>query len=119
MNYTIILFAVGIIFGSLGGILFKIAGSRMADFEMSLKWIFNFILNPYVLSGFILYFIPGLIWIFLLKKYPLSFVQPILALTYVITPILAIVLLQEKIPIVRWVGIIIIIIGVFIISKTQ
>ncbi|HBI33703.1 MAG TPA: hypothetical protein DEA43_00270 [Candidatus Moranbacteria bacterium] len=117
---TFLLFATGIILGSFGGVLLK-AGSKNILFSGTItkELLLSLLLNWKIFLGLICYFIPAIIWIFLLRKYPLSFVQPILALTYVITPILAILILKEGIPPARWLGIIIIIIGVFIISKTQ
>ena len=112
---TFLLFATGIILGSFGGVLLK-AGSKNILFSGTItkELLLSLLLNWKIFLGLICYFIPAIIWIFLLRKYPLSFVQPILALTYVITPILAILILKEGIPPARWLGIIIIIIGVFI-----
>jgi drug/metabolite transporter (DMT)-like permease len=60
----------------------------------------------------------AVIWSYLLTKLDISFVQPILALTYVITPLLAIFFLREHVPALRWVGICIIILGVYIVART-
>jgi drug/metabolite transporter (DMT)-like permease len=115
----ILLFAIGITMGSLGSICLKVGGSQLPHFSPTWGYVAKFFGNPYVLGGFVLYFLPALIWIYLLGKYPISFVQPILALTYVLTPVLAIFLLNEKVPTVRWLGIAVIIIGVVIVSRSQ
>ena len=71
-----------------------------------------------VLSGMTLYFLSAVVWLYLLTKLEISLVQPILALTYVITPILAIIFLGENVPPLRWIGIGVVIIGVFLIARS-
>jgi drug/metabolite transporter (DMT)-like permease len=67
----------------------------------------------------VLYFLSAVIWSYLLTKLDISFVQPILALTYVATPVLAIIFLGEQVPLMRWVGISIIILGVFVVARSS
>lgn len=114
----IILFASGICLGALGAVFFK-AGS--SDIVWEGNWVetsLSLLTNWKVWTGLILYVLPTIFWIYLLKRYPVSFVQPILSLTYVVTPILAIIFLSEAVTVWRWLGIIVIIIGVSIISRT-
>lgn len=73
--------------------------------------------NWRILSGVVLYCVPVLIWIFMLKKVDISFLQPLFSSVYVLTPILATVFLHEHVPPGRWLGIGIVLIGVFIIAR--
>ena len=116
-------FAIGILMGAFGGILMKLGAKSIGPVEVnSLDKAFSFLLhiltNPPLLGGMLLYFLSAVVWAYLLTKLDISFVQPILALTYVVTPILAFWLLQEGVPLMRWVGIAIIIIGVVIVART-
>lgn len=120
----VILFTIGILFGSVGGILMKLGASNIGAIQITniheaILFFIKIFSNITVLGGIALYFLSTIIWIFLLTKLPISFVQPILALTYVLTPILAIVFLNENIPAMRWVGIAIIVIGVFMVARTS
>jgi len=121
---NVILFIIGIIFGSIGGILMKIGAGHIGTTHITnlhdgLVFFTKIFTNITVLGGIVLYFISTLIWIFLLTKLPISFVQPILALTYVLTPVLAIVFLNEHIPVMRWFGIMVIVVGVFVVARTS
>ena len=58
--------------------------------------------------GVMMYIVPVVIWIFLLKKLDITFLQPLFSLVYVVTPLLAIAYLGESIPLHRWIGIAII-----------
>lgn len=118
-----LLFAFGISIGSLGGILMKIGAGQIGHMEIHsmgqlIEYLLKLFTNISSLGGVFLYFMSAVIWSYLLTKLDISFVQPILALTYVLTPILAIVLLREHVPVMRWVGIIVIVLGVFIVAKT-
>lgn len=111
-------FIVGIALSSFGALLLRLGGLTVGRPSLSGEWLATVFTNKYVIGGFILYFIPAIIWVWLMTKYPVSFVQPIIALTYIVTPILAMVLLNEQIPSLRWLGILIVVLGVTLVVKT-
>ena len=118
-----LIFALGIIMGSVGGILMKIGARQLGHVEInSLAGMFHFLFRLFTnvpsLIGVFLYFSAAMAWSFLLTKLDLSFVQPILALTYVLTPILAIFLLGEHVTPLRWTGVLVIIAGVYIVARS-
>jgi len=118
-----LIFALGITVGAFGGILMKIGAGHLGaveinSFQQLFTFLFRLFTDPTTLSGMVLYFLSAVIWSYLLTKLDISFVQPILALTYVATPILAILILGEQVPAMRWVGISIIILGVFVVART-
>lgn len=120
---TIILFALSILFGSVGALLMKIGAGQIGDMQLgSIHAVVIFFSKVFtnftVLGGMGLYFLSAAMWLYLLTKLDVSFVQPILALTYVVTPILAIIFLDEGVSIARWIGIVVIIIGVFMVART-
>lgn len=119
-----LIFLVGILMGSFGGILMKLGANSIGHVEIKsmvqlLEYLFKLFTNLRSLAGIFLYFMSALTWSYLLTKLDISFVQPILALTYVITPVLGIFILREHIPAMRWLGIFIIIAGVFIVARTK
>lgn len=119
-----LIFLVGIVMGSFGGILMKLGANSIGHVEIKsmvqlVEYLFKLFTNLRSLAGIFLYFMSALTWSYLLTKLDISFVQPILALTYVITPILGIFILREHIPVMRWLGIFIIIAGVFIVARTK
>jgi drug/metabolite transporter (DMT)-like permease len=115
---TIALFFIGIASGSAGAILMKIGADQLPEFAISLEYVLAFVTSVPIVLGFVCYLLPGLIWVYLLSIHPVSFVQPVLALTYVSTPLLAMIILKEPVPTMRWLGIIVIVIGVCIVSRT-
>jgi drug/metabolite transporter (DMT)-like permease len=120
---TALIFLVGILMGAFGGILMKLGANHIGHIEIQSVWqLFNYLFklftNIQALTGIFLYFLSAVVWSYLLTKFDISFVQPILALTYVATPILAIFILRENVPVMRWIGILIIIMGVIVVART-
>lgn len=118
-NFTsFFLFIIWIWLGSIWSILMRIWAKELPTFTLTFDYFYWMFTNPWIITSYFLYFVPAIIWTYLLSKYTISFVQPILALTYVITPILWIFLLKEWVPTLRWIGIVVIIIWVFIVSNS-
>lgn len=74
--------------------------------------------NPLVIGGLGLYVLGAALWLTVLSRVPLSFAYPILALSYAFTPIVAWLLLGESVPSLRWLGILTICVGVFLVSRS-
>ncbi len=68
--------------------------------------------------GVVLYAISTLLWLIILSRAELSFAYPLVALSYLFGVIFAKIFLGESISLLRWVGAIIIILGVFFILKS-
>lgn len=116
-TYWMLIF-IGILMSAAGSFFLKVGAVQIhytSDyFEVARQVVFNW----KIFLGVMMYFIPVLIWIFLLKKVELSFLQPLFSLVYVVTPILASVFLHESVSSARWLGIGVIMVGVIIVART-
>lgn len=56
-------------------------------------------------------------WMYILKQYDFSVAYPLLGISYIIGLFSAYFILNESIPLTRWIGVIIIIIGVYFVAK--
>jgi drug/metabolite transporter (DMT)-like permease len=74
-------------------------------------------MEPRIIIALILYIIPLILWIWLLKSLPITILQPAMSLTYIITALFAYLFLGETPSIYRCIGLALVIIGVIIISK--
>lgn len=74
--------------------------------------------SPFVVGGLGLYAIGAIAWMTVLSRVPLSLAYPLLALSYAFTPALAWIFLGESISPLRWAGIAIIGLGVFVVSRS-
>lgn len=124
MIFIVILFTVSILFGAVGALLMKIGAEQMGVIQLDtaqavLGFVGKMFTSVTILGGMTMYFLSAVTWLYLLTKLEVSVVQPILALTYIATPILAIVFIGEKVPPARWLGIVVIVIGVFLVARTS
>lgn len=56
-------------------------------------------------------------WMFILKRYPFSLAYPLTGVSYIIALVAALLIFQETIPATRWIGVLIMLIGIFFICK--
>jgi drug/metabolite transporter (DMT)-like permease len=100
---------VSIALGAVGQIFLKIAATKssgkLVDFYLGL------LKSPFVYLGAFSYGVSFLLWMFLLKRFDISFLRPLMSFGYIITSLLAFFLLHEKITAMRWIGTILIVAG--------
>lgn len=112
---TIILIAVEIILMAVAQIFFKKSGVFFAN-NKDLSFIYRFAINPYFYVAIFIFAIATIIWVVILSKERLSIVYPILSLAYVVAAILGSFFLNEKITALNFIGVLIIIAGVFLVT---
>ncbi|CAN7559141.1 hypothetical protein LJR225_004103 [Phenylobacterium sp. LjRoot225] len=102
---------VGVI--SAGQLLFKLASGHL-DFRRPLADLQGLAILGAALA---LYGAATLVWVMILKHAPLSRIYPLMALSFVLTPLGGMVLLKEPISSVYWVGVGLILAGLVVISR--
>lgn len=78
---------------------------------------FNMLFNPYILLSIILTLLSGLSWIIAMSKFDISYAYPFTALGFVFILIFSHLLFNETITIYKYIGVSLIVIGIFIICK--
>ena len=76
-------------------------------------------LNPVVIAGFVLYFVSAALWLIVLTRAELSWAYPMLSLGYVFVVLLSRALFHEAVTPPRLLGTLVIVAGVWLISRTQ
>lgn len=79
--------------------------------------IFRTLFSPTVFIGFMLYGISSIVWLFVLKKFPLSVAYPALSLTYVAVVAISILVFKETFTINKVIGVLLIISGVIVLFR--
>lgn len=74
--------------------------------------------NPFILGGLACYGLGAATWILVLTRVPLSWAYPILALNQVLILLVAWLFLGEHVSAMRWAGVMLIITGVFFVSRS-
>ncbi len=60
----------------------------------------------------------ALFWLAAISRVDLSWAYPMLAMGYLLTLIFAPLLLREQVPLIRWVGALVIVVGIYLISRS-
>jgi len=77
--------------------------------------IFEILLQKYVFIGMVFYVLASLLWLVILSQEELSFVYPLISIGYIITAILSKFLFNESLSLFRFLGILLIFGGVYLI----
>jgi drug/metabolite transporter (DMT)-like permease len=111
---------VTVILNTTGQFLIKAGVNKIGkiDFSNLFASLIEAATNGFVIAGFFSYAFSALLWVVLLSRTELSWAFPMVSLSYVITALAAPVFLNETFSYMRFVGILIICLGVFFVSRT-
>ncbi len=102
-------------------VLWKIGLEKIGGFYLTEQTIFQNIIRVgfsiYILSGLVLYALATVIFLYLLNQYPISLIVPLSSISFIFTMIAGIVIFKEQVNYINWIGAIVILIGVFLITK--
>jgi drug/metabolite transporter (DMT)-like permease len=84
-----------------------------------LAFLKSVFLSGYLWAGMLSVILTFIIWSTLLSKIDLSVAVPLASFSYILVPLVSIFLLQEKISLLRWTGISLILLGVIVVSLTS
>lgn len=120
LGILLLIFA-SIILGVCGQISLKMGMREIGNLEFldifSPK-IISIIFNKFVFLGLLSYLIASLLWLVILSKAELSFAYPMLSIGYIIIAIIGKLLFNESLTSERFLGIILITIGVFLLLRS-
>lgn len=114
-NFVLIL--TSIIMGAAGQILLKMGANKLGSIDTSLGGLFSIFKNFYIWIGLTLFGLSFLLWVMILTKNDLSYVYPMVSISYIVIILASKFLFNEPFTLNKIIGIIAIISGVFIINK--
>lgn len=114
MNY--LLLATSMILAIAGQIFLK-KGVSVSSLSLNYLSIFKTLFSPMVFLGFFLYGTSSIVWLFVLKKFPLSTAYPALSLTYIAIVLFSVIIFKEPLTINKIIGITLIFSGVYILFR--
>lgn len=117
-NYLIL--AISILLAVAGQLLMKKGMMVFGTFPASqlLYKIIPMFLNPYVFVGLAFFGLSAVFWLVVLSRLELSLVYPMVSVAYILVAIASWLLFKENVTLVRWLGILVIVAGVFLISRS-
>lgn len=111
---------MAVLANSFGNLLLAIGMQGMPDFSPGHVWLYTWQLvsNPYVLPGAALSAVYMVAQLSLFSWADLSFVVPVIATSYVVTAVLSKFILHEHVEMQRWLGVVLISLGVALVVRT-
>ena len=98
-------------------LLLKVSLKQFGPFNWSWSYFRGVFLNPvFMLTGACALSIM-LLWMYILKKYDFSIAYPLTSISFIFGTMAAQWILHESVPLTSWVGVVIIVIGVFLVVK--
>ncbi len=82
------------------------------------KLVIKVFLTPHLLAGVLLYILSSFFWLIGLSHVELSYAYPFVGLAYVLVVLFSWLFLKESVTLIRWAGVILIVAGVFLVSRT-
>ena len=102
---------------TMGQVLLKFGLQRMEPFGWTLAFWRSVLLNwQFALCG-ISFGAASLLWMYIVKHFPLSTAYPMVSLSYVFGMLAAIIFFHETVDVWKWVGVFLIITGCIIIAR--
>lgn len=119
-SILLILLSISIAVG--GQMLLKIGINRIdiassSGFNYVSQLFLGVIKSPLVITGLFLYVISAAVWLIVLSAVDLSFAYPFIGFTYVMVLLCSKFILGEEVNLIRWIGALIITVGVIVISR--
>lgn len=100
-----------------GQVFLKFGLVRMAPFGWNRTFWIGFLTNwSFMISG-ICFGLGSLLWMYILKHFPLSLAYPMISLSYVFGMLAAILFFHEEVSFTKWLGVLLIMVGCCLIVK--
>lgn len=123
MNFsTFPLIIAGVLLNTAAQLLLKAGANRLNQFQFVWEKLSSLpvalLQNPPILIGLLLYVFSVAIWLLVLTKIEVSVAYPLVSLGYIINAIMAYYFFGESLSLMRFAGILVILIGVFLVARS-
>jgi multidrug transporter EmrE-like cation transporter len=93
------------------------AGQLPNDILGKIRFVMDLLLNPWVITGVIATFFAGVSWMLAMTRFEVSYAFPFVSLNYVLILAASIILFNESFTITKFVGSLIVIVGIIVIAR--
>lgn len=100
-----------------GQVLLKLVMVRLGKFEWTIKYLKAVLTDWRFPACGVCFSFALLLWLYILKKFPFSQAYPLTSLSFVFGMLASWLILGESVPLSRWIGLILIVGGCFLIVK--
>lgn len=117
------LVVVSVCFAVAGQVTLKAAMDRFgpigeAQLSTPLHTIARAAQQPLLWAGLALFGISAVFWLVVLSRVPLSIAYPLVGMSYILVVLIARIVLHERVPALRWVGVVVVAVGIAVIGAS-
>lgn len=121
MKFGLLLFAITVFLQPISQVLERKGMLQIGNISslgqlLNIRTFVSVITNPYIMTGITLSIIGLILWLGVLSSMKVSYIYPFSAISYIILTILAYIILGENIGMTKWIGMVTIVIGAFILN---
>lgn len=113
------LFVVMIITWAVGQVMLKFGMNLLAGQRVSVQFFFRALTMWQVIAGLLCSVVGSLMWLVVISRFNLGFSNLVVSLTFVLVALASAVIFKEPMPLLKWMGAILIVLGVFLVSQTR
>jgi multidrug transporter EmrE-like cation transporter len=123
MIMVFLLILLGVFLNAAAQLLLKAGMNQIGHFEFTLANVlpvsFKVMANPPIVLGIFFYLISVVVWLLVLSRAQVSYAYPMLSIGYIVSAVAAYYFFGESLTVMRVAGIIVIMVGVYMISRTS
>ena len=105
--------------GAVGQLVLKAGMNSLGKLQLSAETLLRMATSPLLLVGIAIFAVSTLLWLLALARADLSFAYPFLSLTYLAVLVGGALLFHEAVTLPRVLGFVVIIIGVWIVARSE
>jgi len=122
MYYTISLVMFCMILNTAAQLLLKETMNRIGAFSFSFHNIIpigsKVLFNPFFIPALCCYILSMIVWLLVLSRLEVSVAYPLTSIAFIFTAVFAAIFLGENFTMVRLTGIVVIIVGIYLLTRT-
>lgn len=112
---------ISVFLAVVGQLLLKMGMLRIGKFSFNISTLVHqyikILLNPFVIAGLVSFFVSMLIWLYVLSRLELSLAYPFVALNYILILFGSYFLFRETITVYKMIGVVVIMVGVYLVAR--
>ena len=101
-----------------GQVFLKLGLAKTGPFSWTWKYFRDFFTSWWLVGSGLSMLAATVLWFYILKNNDLSLVYPLISISYVFGTLAAIFIFHETVPFVRWIGVLLIMVGVAFLTKS-
>lgn len=112
-------FLISVVIWTAVQVLLKFGLDKLSGSEVNISFFIKALASWPILAALFLAVVGSLIWFVVLTRFELSYSNLMISLTFVLVTLASVAFFKEHISALRWIGAVLIVLGVFLVSQSR